>query len=81
MTENLLQKLEEKAMTLLSELEGLRNEVQHLRKENSMLKVEKDSSVRKLQDLISVLDTISLNDEVSIASQMSLQGREEYAAA
>ena len=58
MTENLLQKLEEKAMTLLSELEMLRHEVVQLRKENSTLKIEKDNSVRKLQDLISVLDTI-----------------------
>ena len=81
MTENLLQKLEEKAMTLLSELEMLRHEVVQLRKENSTLKIEKDNSVRKLQDLISVLDTISLNDEVLLTNQVSLQGRGEYAAA
>lgn len=80
MTENLLQKLEEKTMMLLSELETLRNEVQFLTKEITTLKLEKDGSMRKLQDLISVLDTISLNDGATMP-QMSLQGREEFAAA
>ncbi|OGT46806.1 MAG: hypothetical protein A3E83_03910 [Gammaproteobacteria bacterium RIFCSPHIGHO2_12_FULL_41_20] len=80
MTENLLQKLEEKAMMLLSELETLRNEVQQLKKENSTLKMERESSLKKLQDLVSVFDTITLGDDTPAGNQISLSSR-EYAAA
>lgn len=58
-TENLLQKLEEKMMVLLSEIEDLRKEVQHLNHENSTLKVERDSNMRKLQDLLSLLESVN----------------------
>ena len=60
MTENLLQKLEEKMMLLLSEVEDLRKEVQRLNQENASLKVEKESHTRKLQDLLSLLDSINV---------------------
>lgn len=68
MTENLLQKLEEKMMALLSEVEDLRKiagEAEELRKsvdalryENTALKTEKDHHSKKLQDLIALLDSI-----------------------
>jgi regulator of replication initiation timing len=59
MTENLLQKLEEKMMLLLSEVEDLRKETQRLSSENSSLRTDKDSYSKKLQDLISLLDTVN----------------------
>ena len=62
MTENLLQKLEEKMVTLLMEIESLRTDVQKLQRENASLKEEKESNSSKLQDLISLLDSISEND-------------------
>ena len=81
MTENLLQKLEEKAMLLLSELEMLRNETQQLKKENTLLKLERESSIRKLQELISALDTLSFNEPTTVSSPLTLHSREEYATA
>jgi regulator of replication initiation timing len=58
MTENLLQKLEERMVTLLSEIEDLRNEVQRLTQENFSLKNQSQHSTKKLQDLISLLDAV-----------------------
>lgn len=65
MTENLLQKLEEKMMLLLSEVEDLRKEIRYLNHDNSVLKMEKEKYLmersnqeRKLQDLISLFDTV-----------------------
>lgn len=59
MTENLFQKLEEKMMTLLTEMDDLRKEIQHLAHENTALKAEKDNHAKKLQDLILLLDSVS----------------------
>lgn len=67
MTENLLQKLEEKMMMLLSEVEGLRKENQRLGQENVVLRVEKESHAKKLQDLIALLDAVN-GGEVNIGS-------------
>ena len=64
MTEALLQKLEEKMMTLLSEVEDLRKEVQRLSLENSSLKIERENHSGKLQDLISLLDTVGFEPTV-----------------
>lgn len=65
MTENLLQKLEEKMMTLLTEVEELRKQIKNLNHENSILKLEKEKYLhekanheRKLQDLISLFDAV-----------------------
>lgn len=58
MTESLLQKLEEKMVMLISEVEDLRKEIQHLNHENSALRNERESHARKLQDLIALLDTV-----------------------
>lgn len=58
MTENLLEKLEEKMMALLTEVEDLRKDVLRLNHENHSLKAEKDNNSKKLTDLISLLDTV-----------------------
>lgn len=80
MTENLLQKLEEKTIVLLTELEALRREVVQLRKTNALLISDKETYTTKLQDLISILDTIPLAEENSV-KQLFIQGRDEYATA
>ena len=59
MTENLLQKLEEKMLFLVSELEGAREEIEHLMQENTVLKTEKDRHAKKLHDLVSLLDVVN----------------------
>jgi len=57
MTDNLLQKLEERTMAVLSELEKMRHEFKQLKHENFSLRTEKESNERKLQDLLSLLDS------------------------
>ncbi len=59
MTENLLQRLEEKMVTLISEVEELRNQVQRLANENASLQSEKEHHGRKVQELISLLDSVT----------------------
>lgn len=68
MTENLLLKLEEKTMILLSEVEDLRKQVQFISQENTALKMEKETHSRKLQDLIGLLDTVQVSDNAGFAS-------------
>ena len=58
MTDNLLQKLEEKMMVLLTELESLRRETVCLRQENNHLKAEYNHHTKKLQDLLLLLDCV-----------------------
>lgn len=77
MTENLLQKLEEKMMGLLTEVESLRQEVKHLNDENAALKTEKEQHIisvsnheKKLRDLLSLLDAINV-PEPQNTSQVS----------
>ena len=79
MTENLLLKLEEKTMILLSEVEDLRKQVQFISQENTALKMEKESNSRKLQDLIGLLDTVQVSDSAGfagaqVAKPMLVQG-------
>ncbi|HTM64569.1 MAG TPA: hypothetical protein VL360_08765 [Gammaproteobacteria bacterium] len=59
LTENLLYKLEEKMMALLSDAESMRQQIQRLQQENSALRQEKDGHTRKLQDLVSLLDSVN----------------------
>lgn len=66
MTEQMLQKLEEKMMMLLGEVEDLRKTVDRLHQENAVLKqentgikVDRENHTRKLEDLLSMLDTMN----------------------
>ncbi len=61
MTDDVFQKLEEKMVLLLSEVE-------RLRKENSILKNEKELSGRKLQDLIALLDAVNTPEPVYVSN-------------
>lgn len=58
MTDSLLQKLEERMMTLLAELENLRKETSRLKQENQTLKLEHSDHIKKLQNLVSLLDSL-----------------------
>lgn len=64
MTETLLQKLEEKTMNMLAELEKLRGDVKQLKHENSSLRAEKENSGKKLQDLVSLLESTAQDGEL-----------------
>lgn len=64
MTETLLQKLEEKTMTILAELEKLRGEVKQLKSENQNLHFEKEANTRKIQDLVSILDSTASEEVI-----------------
>jgi len=71
MTENLLFKLEEKMMMLLTEVEDLRDEVQRLNHENTSLKMERESHGKKLQDLIMLLDSVNGVDTLTSSTPIS----------
>lgn len=74
MTENLLQKLEEKTLALLAEVERsrkevqeverLRKEVQQLRHENALLNRERQNSLERLEAFLSLLNTIYIEDSI-----------------
>lgn len=79
MTENLLLKLEEKMMTLLTEVEELRNKIEYLKHENSSLKHEKEKILvertnheLRLKDLISLLDTVNPVESAAAVSNANL---------
>ena len=71
MTEALLQKLEEKMMCLLSEVEDLRKDVVRLHHENSHLKYEKEHHTKKVTDLISLLDAVTAVDNAAASVSAS----------
>lgn len=82
MTDNLLQKLEEKMITLLAELEGLRKELDRSKHENVALKNEQLAWTNKLQGLVSLLDTLDTTHTSHVNHELKLlQGKEEYASA
>ena len=56
MTDSLMQKLEEKVMSLVTELEVLRRELHQLRQENSAFKAERNHHTQKLISLLDALD-------------------------
>lgn len=56
MTKEALEKLEEKILLLLAEMDKQRSEIKHLRFENSSLKAEKRDYAQKLQVLINKFD-------------------------
>jgi regulator of replication initiation timing len=72
MTENLLQKLEEKMMILLTEVEDLREQTQRLNHENTSLKIERESHAKKLQDLISLLDAVNPVESLTENTTLSI---------
>lgn len=63
-TENLLQKLEEKMMALLAELERVRQDNQLLSQENTQLKNERENDANSVKGLISLLDSVGSSDGV-----------------
>lgn len=69
LTENLLYKLEEKMMALLSDAESMRQQIQRLLQENAALRQEKDGHTRKLQDLVSLLDSVNPVEQAMPAAQ------------
>jgi regulator of replication initiation timing len=75
MTDNLLLKIEERVLTLLAELELMRKEIVHLRRENIVLREDQGAHVKKLQGLMSLLDVLegaqspvlSIQEDVAVA--------------
>jgi regulator of replication initiation timing len=62
MADNLLQKIEERVLALLNELEGMRSEIIKLRSENAILRDDHGTHVEKLQGLITLLDVLDYSD-------------------
>ncbi len=65
MAENLLQKLEEKIMTLLTEVESSRKKIDHsekeidrLRQENAILVEERTNCAKRIDSLMMLVDSI-----------------------
>lgn len=82
MTDNLLQTVEEKVMSLLTELESLRKELSQAKQENAQLKSEKVNHTQKLQGLISLLDTLDVGQDLNRVHEHNFaQTRVEEAAA
>lgn len=71
MTDNLFQKLEEKMMLLLAEIEDSRREIARLTQENAMLKREQEVHSNKLADLISLLDSVSSSDIMTMGASIA----------
>ncbi|MDR3477948.1 MAG: hypothetical protein P4M14_07945 [Gammaproteobacteria bacterium] len=64
MTDNLLEKVEEKVIALLTELEQQRKENNFLKNENAQLKTEKTQQTTRLQGLVSLLNVLDPADNV-----------------
>lgn len=94
MTDNLLEKLEEKMMVLLTEveisreehekskerisfmqleLENLRNEVQRLNADNSSLRYEREGHARKIQDILSLLESVSVAEAATTTTMAAVK--------
>jgi hypothetical protein len=76
MSENLLQKIEERVLTLLNELEVMRAEIIRLRSENAILKDDHGTHVHKLQGLLSLLEILEHSDG-SLSSSDNAQTQDE----
>ena len=81
MTETLLQKLEDKVVTPLSEMELLRNELKKVKQENVALRSEKLNSIQKLQGLMGLLDTIDGEPESPLLRDLKVVNVSEEEAA
>lgn len=78
MTDQVLQKLEEKMMALLAEFEELRKELQRIKQENITLKAEHDTYTYKLEGLVSLLDAFEITTPLA---GLELAKKEELAMA
>ena len=81
MTENFLQKLEEKVMVLLTELETLRKDHHTLRQENSNLKADKLNYTKKMQGLLSLLESLEVAENSNNTFELQNLKEEELATA
>lgn len=81
MTDNFLQRLEEKVMVLLTELESLRKELNQLRHENANLKTEKANHTKKLQGLVSLLDSLEAESANYSNELRVVSAEDEFATA
>lgn len=72
MTENLLEKLEEKMMLLLAELEDAHKEIHHLLQENNTFKQEKEKHSQKLADILSLLESAHVAEKTVEIEQSSM---------
>lgn len=80
MMDNLIQKLEEKVVLLITEMENLRKENAQLRQENVTLKSSKGDFSKKMQGLLSMLDTLDVTQTPKIVNEPEfIPDREEYA--
>jgi regulator of replication initiation timing len=81
-TETLLQKLEEKMLVLLTELERLREELNQAKHENVALKADHLNYTKKLHGLVSLLDVVEapVLSAVPAIPLETLQEKEDYAA-
>lgn len=77
MTENYLQKLEEKTMVLISAFEESQKEIHNLKKEISnlvqeitALKTERDQHGNKIKELISLVETVTVTESIMPQSAM-----------
>jgi regulator of replication initiation timing len=69
---DLLQKVEEKVLVLLIELENLRNEVNSLKYENANLKIAQNNQLQKLQGLVSLLNVLEANSDSTVVQMESV---------
>ena len=67
MTENFLQKLEDKVTLILTQLETTRTETNTLKLENASLKAEASHAANKLRDLISLVDVV-VGEELAVSA-------------
>jgi len=82
MTDNLLYKLEEKMVSLLTELENLRKEVSKVKQENATLKTDQIKYGQKLQDILSLLDSLDAPLSTSVVHDLEMfQNKESFATA
>jgi regulator of replication initiation timing len=61
---DMLQKVEEKVLLLLKEIQGMRKEIRELRQENLLLKNSQGNHLQKLQGLVSLLDVLDTENEL-----------------
>lgn len=66
MTDNLLQKLEEKIMSLLTEVDVLRKDISRLKLENATLTVTHTDYSKKVQELVSLLDIVEIGHSAHV---------------